>query len=221
MSEGVETEFATAVLLVVEVVFTEQLVATFLQTALAPVLGPEKGVGGMRWYRITLNSGERGGRWGDGLLGKEPSLVDLVEALPTGGGEGGGKIGDSEGLGLEGGGGETNAEALEAAGTPFGFVFKTLDLLEPGLMVVITVYPGDVEAVGMTLALILADIVFFAGVDVGVKVKDSGTDIVLEHPLHDGRGAGSTTGVEKNFVESFGNDDIVLMPFHAAKVRKS
>jgi hypothetical protein len=43
-----ETEFAAAVLLVVEVVFTEQLVATVLQTAFAPVLGPEKRVGGMR-----------------------------------------------------------------------------------------------------------------------------------------------------------------------------
>jgi hypothetical protein len=157
-----------------------------------------------------LNSGERGRGCGDSLLGKEPCLVDLVEALPTGGGEGGGKIGDSEGLGLEGGGGETDAEALEAAGSPFGFVFETLDLLEPLFMIIIAVNPGDVEAVGMTFALILSDVVFFTGIDVGVEVEDSGTDIVLEHPLHDGRGARSTTGVEEYLVESFGNDDIVL-----------
>ena len=157
-----------------------------------------------------MNSGERGGGYGDSLLGKESCLVDLVEALPTGGGEGGGKIGDSEGLGLEGGGGETDAEALEAAGSPFGFVFETLDLLEPLFMIVIAVNPGDVEAVGMTFALILSDVVFFTGIDVGVEVEDSGTNIVLEHPLYDGRRARSTTGVEKNLVESFGDDDIVL-----------
>jgi hypothetical protein len=77
-------------------------------------------------------------------------------------------------------------------------------------MIVITIYPRDVEAVGMTFAFILSDVVFFTGIDVGVEVEDCGTNIVLEHPFYNGRGARSTTGVEEYLVESFGNDDIVL-----------
>ena len=136
---------------------------------------------------------------GDGLLGKEACLVDLVEALPAGGGEGGGKVGDAELLGLEGGGGEADTEALEATGTSFGFVFESLDLLEPVLVVVVAVYPTDAEAVGMALAFVFADFVFLEGVDVGVVVEDGGTDVVLEHPLDDGGGAGGTAGVEEDF----------------------
>ena len=171
----------------------EELVAAVLEAGFAPVLGPEEGEGvGMRWCRIMLNGG-------DGLLGKEACLVDLVEALPAGGGEGGGKVGDAELLGLEGGGGEADTEALEATGTSFGFVFESLDLLEPVLVVVVAVYPTDAEAVGMALAFVFADFVFLEGVDVGVVVEDGGTDVVLEHPLDDGGGAGGTAGVEEDF----------------------
>ena len=152
----------------------------------------------MRWHRIMLNGRGRGQGRGDGLLGTEACLVDLVEALPTGGGEGGGEVRNAQLLGLEGGGGEADAEALEAAGTAFGFVFKSLDLLEPCLVVVVAVYPWDVEAVGMTFAFVFADVVFFAWVDVGIEVEDGGVDVVLEHPLDNGGGAGGTAGVEEN-----------------------
>lgn len=46
------------------------------------------------------------------MLGFKASMVDLVEAFPTGGGEGGGEMADAEFAGLEGGGGEADAEAL-------------------------------------------------------------------------------------------------------------
>ena len=113
-------------------------------------------------------------------------------------------------LGLEGGGGETDAEALEASGTAFGFVFEASDLLQPCLVVVVAVYPADAEAVGVTLALVLADVVLLAGEDVGVEVEDGRSDVVPEHPLDDGGGAGSATGMEQDFVEAFRNDDVVL-----------
>ena len=131
----------------------------------------------------------------DGLLGLEACLVDLVKTLPTGGGEGGGKVGNAELLGLEGCGGETDAETLEAAGTSFGFLFQALNLLEPLFMVIVAVYPTDAEAVGVAFAFVLADVVFLAWVDVGIEIEDGGADVVLEHPLDDGGGAGCTTGV--------------------------
>jgi hypothetical protein len=38
----------------------------------------------------------------------------------------------------------------------------------------------------MALAFVLADVVFFAGVDVGVIIKNSRVDVVGQHPLYDG-----------------------------------
>ena len=77
-------------------------------------------------------------------------------------------------------------------------------------MIVVAVNPWDIEAFGMAFAFVLADFVFFAGIDVGVKIEDGGANVVLEHPLDDGGGAGGTAGMEKDFVESFGNDDMAF-----------
>lgn len=46
------------------------------------------------------------------MLGFKAGLVDLVEAFPTGGCEGGGEMADAEFLGLKGGGCEADTEAL-------------------------------------------------------------------------------------------------------------
>ena len=62
-------------------------------------------------------------------------------------------------------------------------------------MVIVPVNPADAKTLRMSLAFILADVVFLTRVDVGVEVEDGGADVVLEHPLDDGGGAGCTTGV--------------------------
>lgn len=159
----------------------------------------------------------------DSFLGLETGLVDLVKTLPTGGGEGGGKVGNTELLSLEGCGGEADTEALEATGTAFGLVFEPMYLLEPCFVVVVAVKPWDAKTFGMTLAFILADIVFFAGIYVGVEVKDGGMNVVLEQPLDNGGGAGSTTGMKEDFVKPFRYFYAVLFlhwfSFRGAKVR--
>ena len=113
---------------------------------------------------------------------------------------------------------------MEASGTTFWFRFKTLHLLEPRFVVVVTIYPSDAQTFRMTFAFILADFIFLTRIDVGVEVEDGGTNVVLQHPLDNGRGAGRTTGVEKDFVETFGNEDFALFlhvqRFRVAKVGK-
>lgn len=204
----------------------EELVAAVLKAAFTPVLGPEEGIGGggggMRQCRIIEDRGRgRGGRGmrqcrimgdrgGEGLLGLDAGSVDLVEVFPTGGGEGGGEVGDAEFLGFEGGGEKARTEAPFTARATLWFVFESSHLGEPCFVVVVAVNPWDVEAFGMAFAFVLANFVFFARVDVRVVVEDGGTNVVLEHPLDDGGGAGGTTGVEEDFVESVGDDDIVL-----------
>ena len=148
-------------MLVVEVVFVEELVAAVLKTSFAPVLCPE----GSAFY---------------GLLGCQSCLGDLLKALPTGGGEGGGEVGDAKCPGLDGCGSETNAEALQTTPSAFGLVLETLDLLKPLFMVVVTIYPRDVETVGMAFTFILADVVFLARVDVGVEVENCGTNVMCQ-----------------------------------------
>ena len=70
-------------------------------------------------------------------------------------------------------------------------------------MVVITINPWYAETVGMAFALILANIVFLSGVDVGVEVEDGGVDAVREHPLHYGGGAGGAACVEQHLMKAF------------------
>ena len=59
----------------------------------------------------------------------------------------------------------------------------------------------------MTLAFVLADIVFFVGIYVGVEVKDGGMNVVLEQPLDNGGGARSTTGMKEYFLHACRNND--------------
>lgn len=89
-------------------------------------------------------------------------------------------------------------------------MLESLNLLEPLLVVVITINPRYAETVGMALALILANIVFLSGVDVGVKVKDGGADVVLEHPFDNGGGARGAACMEQHLMKPFGYLYVVL-----------
>lgn len=150
-------------------------------------------------------------------------LSDLVEALPARGCEGGGEVGDAECMCLKGGGCEADAETLEATGTSFGFVFKTLNLLKPCFVIVVTVNPRDAKAVCMALAFVFADVVFFLRIDVGIEIEDGGADAMLKHPLYDGGRAGGAAGVQQNLIETVGNFYVVLFlhveAFRVAKIR--
>jgi hypothetical protein len=53
-------------------------------------------------------------------------------------------------------------------------------------MIVVAINPFQAQALCMALALILANLVFFAGKDIGIIVKDSRSDIMLHQPLDNG-----------------------------------
>ena len=76
-----EAEFAAAIELVVERILFEELVAAVLESAFAPVLGPEDGDRWLLLYFCALGSG--GERGYDSLLGLEACLVDLVNVFPA------------------------------------------------------------------------------------------------------------------------------------------
>ena len=91
-------------MLIVEVELLKELVAAFVESALAPVLGP---VGCVWDYGFGIVSG----------------VIYLLLAFPSGGGKGCGEMAYAELLGFEGCGMHPIAETLEAAGSAFGFVF--------------------------------------------------------------------------------------------------
>ena len=92
-------------------------------------------------------------------------------------------------------------------------------------MVVVTINPSDAKTFCMTFALLLADFILLKRVDVGVEIEDGGMDVVLQHPLDNGGGAGGTTSVEENLVEPFWDEDVVLFlhvgGFRVAKLQQS
>ena len=67
-------------------------------------------------------------------------------------------------------------------------------------MVVVAFYPADAEALGVTLALLLSDLVLLARPDVGVVIEYGGTHPIGHQPLHNGRRAWGTAGVQQHFL---------------------
>ena len=185
--EAFHAEFAPTVLLVVEGVFLEQLVAPFLQAAFAPVLFPK------------LGTGIAGG-------GAASGFVNLVEAFPARRGKGCGKEGKAVFGGIAGGFGEAQGKALQAARTAFGLVFQPQHLVAPGIVVVVGV--NKVQPLGGDKAdgLVIADFVFPAGVDVGIAVEHGGAYAVGQHTFDDGRRAGCTARMQQygGFVVGWG-----------------
>ena len=188
-------ELATAVLLVVESVLVEQLVATILQASLAPVLCPEGGAG-------------------NGRLGAQTRLGDLLQALPTGRGKRGGEICQPQFFGLQGCCLQPIREALEATTAPLGLSLQASHSLKPALMVIVAVNPLKSQALCMPFAFLLADVIFLARKDVGIEIKDSGADVVLQHPLHDGRRTRSTTGMQQHLLHTCRHYNLILSLAH-------
>ena len=161
-------ELAAAVLLVVEAILLEQLVATVLQSALAPVLIPERGAG-------------------NGLLRRLPCPVDLLQALPSAGGQGGSEVTDSQLRGFTCRGQQSHAEALLTTESSFGLVLQPANALQPRVVVVVAVNPADTQRFGMALALVLTDVVLLSRPDVWIVIEDSGAHVMQQQPLHNGR----------------------------------
>ena len=73
----------------------------------------------------------------------------------------------------------------------------TTDVVLPLLVVVVAVDPLQSEALGMSLALLLANLVFLAWEDIGIVIENGGAQTVCKHPLNNGRRTRGAAGVEK------------------------
>ena len=116
-------KLTAAILLIIKLVLLEQLVTTFVESALAPVLLPELSAG-------------------NGLLGFHTCGGNLLNALPTGRGQGGSKETQTLSEGFLSSTGQPHQEALTAATAPFRLPLQSLHTAKPKLVVIVTVYPA-------------------------------------------------------------------------------
>ena len=189
-------ELAAAILLVVEAILAQQLVAAVAEAALTPVLRPEHGA----WH---------------GGLGRMAGKGDLLQALPARRGQRGGEMNDAQLASLAGGGQQTHVEALLAAAATLRLMLQARHMAAPRLVVVVAVDPRQAQALGVALALLLADGVFLLGIDVGIEIVDGGADAIGQHPLNNGAAARGTAGVEQHLgAAPLGQQDGRLTMFH-------
>ena len=106
-------------------------------------------------------------------------------------------------MGIKCGALKTHVKALGAALSALWFIFKTLDAVEPVVDIVVCVNETDAMLFGKTNVLVLADFVFFDGMDVGVVEKNIVLDSACQHGLHDLARAGGTTGVQQYLAASY------------------
>ena len=179
--ESAHTELTSAILLVVESIFFKELVSPVLQSSFSPVLFPEDG------------AGIEGG-------GTASCFVYLVEAFPTGRGEGSGEQAETMSRGITGGLCQAVGEALQATVTTFRFIFHALHGATPLPVVIIAVDKIKSKVAGVTDGFVFPYFVLLLGVDIGVIVEQGRADVVGKQAFDDGRRTRSTTGVQQYFV---------------------
>ena len=188
-------EFAATILLVVETILLQQLVASLLQAPFTPVLGPKSHR--VRTVAVVIHR----------TLRSLSGTLNLLQTLPTAGGQRSGKIADSQFLSLPCRLHEAQHEALFAAAAPLRFMLQATDTLSPCSVVVVTVYPSQAQALGMSLALVLADVVLLAGEDVRIIIKNGWAYLMLHQPFYDGRRTRRTTGMQQHLVTTLRYND--------------
>ena len=108
---------------------------------------------------------------------------------------------------------QTQTETELATSATFGLLLQPADRSEPLGVVVVGVYPSYTEALGMSLALVFACLVFLKRIDVWVIIIYGGTHSMLQQPLYYCRRTWGATGMEKDFVTVFRDNDSLSVGF--------
>lgn len=178
-------EFASAIQLVVEAVFFQQLVSSVLQSAFPPILFPEYGAG------IAVG-------------GPASRLEDLLQTFPPRGGEGGGKHGKAMFRSMAGRLPQPQVEALQATPAAFRLILQPLHGAQPVRMVIIGIDEVEAQRPYEAYRLVFPYLILLLRIDIGVAIEHGGADAVLQHALDDGRRARCAARVQQHPVVSVG-----------------
>ena len=182
-------EFASAILLVVEIVFLQQLVSSVLQSAFPPILFPEYG------------AGIAGG-------GSASCLEDLLQTFPPGGGKGGGEDGKAVFRSIVCRLRQPQGEALQATATALRLILQSLHGVQPVRMVIVGIDEVEVQGRDETYRLVFPYLILLLRIDIGVAIEYGGADAVLQHALDDGRRARCAARVQQHPIVSVGRFNV-------------
>ena len=160
-------KFTTTILLIVESIFFQQLVSTFLQTTLPPVLCPEID---------TANS----------LLSSMTSTFYLLQTFPTTGGQCRSKIFDIEFCCFSCSSHQSNGKTLFTTSSTFRLTFQSTDTRTPRFMIVVIVYPFNAQRGRMTLTLLFAYLILFTRPYIGIIIVDGWAHTIRNQPFNNG-----------------------------------
>ena len=185
-------ELTATILLIIETIRLEQLIAPLLQATLAPVLCPEHSAG-------------------HGLFRRPSCPFYLFQVLPATGSQRGSEVFHAEFGCLVGRSCQPQCEALLTAPPPFRLTFHATDATQPFRMVIVAINPAQPQALSMPLAFLLANLILLAGPDVGVIIIYNRCHLMLHQPLNDGRRTRGTAGMQQDCATVRGLSKYVLL----------
>ena len=134
----------------------------------------------------------------DSITSPLSCLIDLVKGFPTGRRQSGSNHLYPSLTGIRRRTQKPQLKALKTATSPFWFVLQPLDLLQPLVMIVVSINDFQSKSVGITSTFVLANLLFFLRIYIGIAVIYHWCDAILEKGLNDGTGARCTAGVKEN-----------------------
>ena len=69
-------------------------------------------------------------------------------------------------------------------------------------MIIVGIDDFQAEGLGVSGTFVLADVVLFERIDIGIAIVDDGGNAMLHQAFDDGRRAGGTTSMEEHFIGS-------------------
>ena len=95
---------------------------------------------------------------------------------------------------------QTHLEAVKATSATFRLVLQSFHLLQPSIVVVVSIHNLKSKRLRIARALVLAYEVLLLRVDVGIAIIDDRCDAVLKQALYDGRTARRAAGVQQDTI---------------------
>ena len=130
------------------------------------------------------------------------SMLYLFEALPAAGSQRRSEVSEAQHLSLTGCCRQTEGKTLFAPSAPFWLFLKTANVLQPLLMVVVSVNPSYAKTLCMALALLFTDLILLTWPDVWIVIEYGRAHAIGKHPLYNGRRTWGTAGMQQHLPTS-------------------
>ena len=81
-------------------------------------------------------------------------------------------------------------------------------------MVIVGIDDFQAEGLGVSSTFVLADVILFERIDIGIAIIDDGGNAMLHQAFNDGRRARGTTSMEEHSIDSSRYFELEFLLFH-------